>query len=170
MIELVLGGARSGKSRFAEARVVAQGLEKHYVATAQALDDEMQARIRHHQAGRGDAWVLHEEPIALATTIEQHAKNSRVILVDCLTLWITNCLLHRDAGLWLAERERFLHSLTEAQGNIVMVSNEVSWGIVPMDALSRRFVDETGRLHQDIAAIADRVTLVVAGLPQTLKS
>ncbi|MCS6152112.1 bifunctional adenosylcobinamide kinase/adenosylcobinamide-phosphate guanylyltransferase [Shewanella baltica] len=204
MIHLVLGGARSGKSRYGEALVrqyTALGFDACYVATAQALDDEMATRIAKHQAGRTDdgiEWQLFEESLALTALLKRLAKPGRVILVDCLTLWLTNQLLASNAKIddepaptewhatdfipsasstsndealasWQAEKTAFVDSLAELEGVVVLISNEVGSGIVPLGELSRQFVDEAGWLNQAVAALADNVTLVVAGLPLALK-
>ena len=164
---LVLGGARSGKSAFAEALVLRSGLRPLYLATAQALDEEMRRRVEHHRRGRGDAWTLVEEPIELADALRAESRPDRAILVDCLTLWLTNLLLaERDPDL---EADRLLAALTALPGPVVLVSNEVGQGIVPANALARRFVEEAGSLHQRLAAAAQSVVLVTAGLPQHLK-
>lgn len=166
-LTLVLGGARSGKSAFAEALVLASGLSPVYLATAQALDDEMRRRVEHHRRARGDAWTLVEEPLELAGTLRAESRPDRALLVDCLTLWLTNLLLaERDPE---READRLLATLTALPGPVVLVSNEVGQGIVPANALARRFVDEAGRLHQRLAAAAHSVVLVTAGLPQHLK-
>lgn len=204
MIHLVLGGARSGKSRYGEALVrqyTALGFDACYVATAQALDDEMATRIAKHQAGRTDdgiEWQLFEESLALTALLKRLAKPGRVILVDCLTLWLTNQLLASNVKIdddpaptewhatdfipsasstsndealasWQAEKTAFVDSLAELEGVVVLISNEVGSGIVPLGELSRQFVDEAGWLNQAVAALADNVTLVVAGLPLALK-
>ncbi|MDT3294027.1 bifunctional adenosylcobinamide kinase/adenosylcobinamide-phosphate guanylyltransferase [Shewanella sp. SP2S2-6] len=206
MIHLVLGGARSGKSRYGEALVrqyTALGFDACYVATAQALDDEMATRIAKHQAGRSDdgiEWQLFEESLALTALLKQLAKPGRVILVDCLTLWLTNQLLASNVNIddepaptewnatdfatstfavstsddkahasWQAEKTAFVDSLVELEGVVILISNEVGSGIVPLGELSRQFVDEAGWLNQAVATLADNVTLVVAGLPLALK-
>ena len=172
MIHLVLGGARSGKSRHGVALVadyVAKGYECLFVATAQGLDEEMQARIARHQDERrwdGLPWQTLECPLDLSACIDNHAREKRVILVDCLTLWLSNQLLQGD---WQQAKAALLSSLQSAPGSIVLISNEVGWGVVPADPLSRRFVDEAGWLHQAIAELADSVVLVSAGLPLYLK-
>ena len=165
---LILGGARSGKSRFAEELALASDKRLIYIATAQGLDDEMQQRISHHQHQREKRWQTIEEPITLAATLAQYADKNTCILVDCLTLWLTNVLL---AGEIIFQREytALLKTVPELAGDIIFVSNEVGMGIVAADPLSRRFVDEAGRLHQALAKISDRTTLVVAGLPLSLK-
>ncbi len=166
-IALVLGGARSGKSRYAEALVQSVATRTPtYIATAEARDDEMQTRIAHHRAQRGNAWRTIEEPFALAARIEQ-CEPGDVVLVDCLTLWLSNLLLAdhdlEDAITTLCAR------LAATSARIVLVANEVGLGIVPENALARRFRDEAGRLNQRIAAIADHVTFIAAGLPLLLK-
>lgn len=166
MIEFVIGGARSGKSAYAERQASASGLPVVYLATGEAGDDEMAARIAHHRARRPAGWACVEEPVRLAAALEAQAAEDRCVIVDCLTLWLTNLLLGgRDA-----EVDKFIDALPRLPGRILLVSNEVGWGIVPMNELARRFTDEQGRLNQRIAAVADRVTLVAAGLPLILKS
>jgi adenosylcobinamide kinase/adenosylcobinamide-phosphate guanylyltransferase len=170
MIELVLGGARSGKSRHAEQSALAGGANSFfYVATAQALDADMAARIAHHQAGRDSRWQLVEAPLQLAAALERISAAGHAVVVDCLTLWMTNLLLAPDTETFATEKNSLLELLPRLPGQIFLVSNETSMGIVPLDALSRRFVDETGRLHQQLAAMSDRVTLLVAGLPLEIK-
>ena len=165
MIELVIGGARSGKSAHAEARARTSGLKVTYLATGEARDAEMGARITHHRARRPAGWRTVEEPLLLAAALRRAAAPDTCLLVDCLTLWLTNVLLAaRDA-----EIDRLLDALPELPGRIILVSNEVGWGIVPENALARRFRDEQGRLNQQVAALADRVTLVAAGLALPLK-
>ncbi|MCC7516085.1 MAG: bifunctional adenosylcobinamide kinase/adenosylcobinamide-phosphate guanylyltransferase [Pseudomonadales bacterium] len=166
---LILGGARSGKSAYAEKLAIASGKNLIYVATAQALDGEMQLRIQHHQHSRSNRWRTIEEPQKLAEVLLQHATADTYILVDCLTLWLTNLLLAGDHNLQ-QERDELFKILPQLSGNILFVSNEVGMGVVPADPLSRRFVDEAGRLHQQLAAVCDEVTLMVAGLPLSLKS
>ncbi|MGJ8687620.1 MAG: bifunctional adenosylcobinamide kinase/adenosylcobinamide-phosphate guanylyltransferase [Spongiibacteraceae bacterium] len=170
MLELYLGGARSGKSRLAEARAADSGLKKIYIATAQPDDAEMAARIAHHQRDReGAGWTVVEAPEQLAQAISLHASESACILVDCLTLWLSNWLIRGESELWDAVSRELLVALVAAPGRIILVSNEVGSGIVPMGELSRRFVDEAGRLHQEIAEKAQRVVMVTAGLEQVLK-
>ena len=178
MIEFILGGARSGKSRLAEARakVCAESNNEphnktvYYVATATADDDEMAQRIEHHQSRRPDHWHLIEEPFHLADVISSHNTPDRVILIDCLTLWLSNILCHEDSEKLLSEKQKLIEQLKQTQADIIMVSNETGLGVVPMGELSRRYVDEAGWLHQELAQLSDRVTLVIAGLEHTLKS
>lgn len=169
MKQLILGGARSGKSRHAETLAIATAKPRIYLATAQALDDEMQARIVHHQQSRSQAqWITHEEPIALASALHQLSTRDNIIVVDCLTLWLTNTLLAEDR-VFRREMENLLAAVTTLPGDIIFVSNETGLGIVPADPLSRRFVDEAGRLHQAMAAMCDKVIFITAGLPLLMK-
>jgi adenosylcobinamide kinase/adenosylcobinamide-phosphate guanylyltransferase len=162
---LVLGGARSGKSRHAEGLIEAETGPWTYVATAQAWDDEMRERIAEHRARRSGNWRTVDAPLELAGVIAENRGSP--ILVDCLTLWLTNIMLaERDV---VAERAALVDACRFAAGPLVLVSNEVGFGIVPENALARRFRDEAGRLHQELAAIATRVVLVVAGIPMQVK-
>lgn len=167
-VELILGGARSGKSHYAELRAQSLGLPVVYVATARAEDDEMQARIAHHRAHRPVDWTTIETPLDLAQTIQQHSRVDNCVLVDCLTLWLTNQLLENSEH-WHEAREQLLNALNQAAGAILLVSNEVGEGVVPLGELSRQFVDESGWLHQQIASVAHRVVRLQAGLPLALK-
>ncbi len=169
MRTLILGGARSGKSRLAEKLARESGLEVVYIATAQAQDAEMSARIAHHRTRRPADWQTVEEPLALASALRRHNASQRCLLVDCLTLWLTNLLLHPSAELFVRERDALLDVLPGLQGRIILVGNETGMGIVPMGELSRRFSDEAGWLHQELAERCDHVLLTVAGLPLTLK-
>lgn len=167
-LTLVLGGARSGKSRHAERLVLASGLAPIYVATAEALDDEMAARIAEHRRRRGERWRTVEEPLDLVGVLRAECGPGRAILVDCLTLWLTNLMV---AGRPVrAETAALVAALPDLAGAVVMVSNEVGLGVVPTDAMARAFVDHAGRLHQSIAAHAQAVVLMTAGLPLHLKS
>jgi adenosylcobinamide kinase/adenosylcobinamide-phosphate guanylyltransferase len=169
MRSLILGGARSGKSALAERMAEASGAEVVYVATAQARDAEMAARIAHHRARRPSHWLSVEEPLALADVLRAQARPERCVLVDCLTLWLSNLLGHDDATRFARERAALLDALPALPGTVLLVSNEVGSGVVPMGELSRRFVDEAGRLHQALAAVCERVLFVAAGLPLALK-
>lgn len=169
MHELILGGARSGKSRLAEKLAGESGLAVTYIATSQALDGEMSARIQQHRARRPEHWALVEEPLALARVLLELAEPSRCLLVDCLTLWLTNLLMLDDEARLVAEREALLDCLQRLPGRIILVSNETGLGVVPMGELSRRYVDEAGWLHQALAAQCQRVVFTVAGLPMVLK-
>ena len=168
--ELILGGARSGKSKLAEQAAEASGLRRVYIATAQAGDAEMAQRIELHRQRRGDQWQLIEEPIQLAQTLKEAAREDTCILVDCLTLWLSNCLFCGDENEWPHQRAALLEALPELPGQLIFVSNEISMGVIPMGEVTRQFVDEAGLLHQALAEICDRVTLSVAGLPHVLKS
>ncbi len=169
MKELILGGVRSGKSARAEQLAHASGLSVVYLATAAAGDAEMIQRIARHRADRPDHWLTVEEPLALAQALEEHADEQVCLIVDCLTLWLTNLLLHEDKDQLVEQQTALLACVTALPGQIIFVSNEVNMGVVPMDPLSRRFCDEAGYLHQQLATICDRVTLMVAGLPLVAK-
>lgn len=169
---LILGGIRSGKSRLAEARVshpqAGQAARVVYVATGEAGDKEMAERIRQHQARRPRGWGLVEAPLDLATVLRQHAESDTILLIDCMSLWLSN-LLHAGDAVFQRERDAFLDSLSGFPGSIVVVSNEVGLGTIGMEALTRRYCDELGRLNQDLAACCDTVMMSVAGLPLVLK-
>nr|WP_312509812.1 bifunctional adenosylcobinamide kinase/adenosylcobinamide-phosphate guanylyltransferase [Pseudomonas luteola] len=169
MKELILGGARSGKSRLAEKLATDSGLDVIYIATAQAWDSEMRTRIAQHADRRPVEWRLVEEPLYLAAVLRAHASAGRCLLVDCLTLWLTNLLMAEDATMLARERAALLEALSELPGHIILVSNETGMGVVPLGELTRRYVDEAGWLHQALAEQCDRVVLTVAGLPMTLK-
>lgn len=169
MKELIIGGSRSGKSRLAEQHAMESGLPVTCIVTATAGDAEMAARIARHQARRPPEWGLVEEPLQLANVLQQHAAPERCLLVDCLTLWLTNLLCENEGKFFERGRDVFLSALPALPGRIILVSNEVGMGIVPMGELSRRFSDEAGWLNQSVAAICDQVTLTVAGLPYPLK-
>jgi adenosylcobinamide kinase/adenosylcobinamide-phosphate guanylyltransferase len=169
MRELILGGARSGKSRLAEKLAADSGLAVTYIATSQALDGEMSSRIRLHRERRPAEWALIEEPIELARVLRESANAERCLLVDCLTLWLTNLLMLEDDARLVAEREALLDCLSGLPGRIILVSNETGLGVVPMGELTRRYVDEAGWLHQAIAERCQRVVFTVAGLPMLLK-
>jgi adenosylcobinamide kinase/adenosylcobinamide-phosphate guanylyltransferase len=166
---LILGGARSGKSALAERLAGESGQAVVYIATAQAHDAEMAARIAHHRERRPAHWESVEEPLALADTLRAHARADRCVLVDCLTLWLSNLLGDADDKRLGREREALLDVLPGLPGELLFVSNEVGLGVVPMGELTRRFVDEAGRLHQAMAARCERVLFVAAGLPLPLK-
>lgn len=169
MQALILGGARSGKSRYAETLARASALEVVYIATATAQDQEMQARIQQHQADRPVVWKTVEEPLALAQTLVEQAHPKRLLLVDCLTLWLTHLLCQGQDSHLAQETAALFEVLPKLPGQLLLVSNEVGQGIVPLGELSRRYVDEAGRLHQRLAAQVDYVALLVAGLPLTVK-
>ncbi|MFV5439065.1 bifunctional adenosylcobinamide kinase/adenosylcobinamide-phosphate guanylyltransferase [Acinetobacter oleivorans] len=169
MLQLILGGARSGKSRLAEQTAINTQLAVTYVATAQALDPEMQSRIEHHQNQRPAHWSLIEEPLYLANALQKIDRPNQIILVDCLTLWLTNLLLLDDQSVQQLECEQLLKVLPTLESEIILVSNETGLGVVPLGEISRRFVDEAGRLHQALGQIADKVVFCVAGFPMILK-
>lgn len=169
MKTLILGGARSGKSALAEKLARAGGKEVVYIATAQALDGEMADRIAHHRERRPVEWLSVEEPLALAAALRTHAAADRLVLVDCLTLWLSNALGIDDSAYFATEHAALLDTVNALQHDLVMVSNEVGLGITPMGALTRRFVDEAGRLHQSLAVACERVVFVAAGLPLAMK-
>lgn len=164
-IILVTGGARSGKSAIAETRTLSQGSPAVYIATAQALDAEMEERIARHQARRGAEWHTHAEPIDLCGALARTDGTPR--LVDCLTLWLTNLILaERD---WRAEAARLIATLGAQVSPVVLVTNEVGAGIVPENRLARLFRDAAGLLNQQVAHVADEVILAVCGLPLKVK-
>jgi adenosylcobinamide kinase/adenosylcobinamide-phosphate guanylyltransferase len=165
-LTLVIGGARSGKSTFAESLITATARPRRYIATAEAWDDEMRTRIAQHQRDRGGDWLTIEAPLDLAAALAA-ARPAEVVLVDCATLWLTNHLLADHDLPTLTEA--LIAALATCPAPVVIVSNEVGWGIVPDNALARRFRDEQGRLNQRLAAAADLVVTVIAGLPLALK-
>ncbi|MGL4236115.1 bifunctional adenosylcobinamide kinase/adenosylcobinamide-phosphate guanylyltransferase [Tabrizicola sp.] len=165
-LTLVIGGARSGKSAYAERLLTGSNRPRRYIATAEAWDDEMRERISRHRNDRGPRWTTVEAPLDLATALAT-ATPDEAVLVDCATLWLTNHLL-ADHDLD-AETAKLLTALAACPAPVVVVSNETGWGIVPDNALARRFRDAQGRLNQTLAARADRVVTVIAGLPMTLK-
>jgi adenosylcobinamide kinase/adenosylcobinamide-phosphate guanylyltransferase len=169
MRELILGGVRSGKSRLAEQHANDSGLEVVYVATAQVRDAEMQQRIEHHRARRPAHWQVVEAGQNLAEVLQQQVAANRCVLVDCLTLWLTQLLCDTDEAVLRREVDALLAVLPKLPGQLILVSNETNMGIVPMGELSRRYCDEAGRLHQQVGAICERVILTVAGLPLIVK-
>lgn len=173
MIHFILGGARSGKSRYAEQYAKNNGNDVVYIATADAYDDEMKRRIKQHKNQRPAHWVTIEEPLHLGQILEQNDQSNRVFLVDCLTLWLSNVLFKgvetANEARFSKEKDQLMDVLTNLQADIILVSNEVGQGITPANAMSRRFVDEAGSLHQAISALSNQVTFVTAGLPLQLK-
>lgn len=166
---LILGGARSGKSQFAENLAHRISTEKEsqkvYIATATAGDGEMAERIRRHKEQRDSYWQLIEEPIALGAVIKR-ATRDQCLLIDCLTLWLSNCLYNE---CWPEQKASLLEALQITPADIIMVSNEVGSGVIPMGELSRNFVDESGWLHQTLAQQCSHVSQIIAGLENTLK-
>ncbi len=169
MLQLILGGARSGKSRLAEQ--IAQKSKKTviYIATAQANDAEMQLRIQHHQQQRPNEWQLIEESLYLAECLEKNDAAEQIFLVDCLTLWMSNLLMHSNPDLQMDQCRKLLAILPKLKSDIILVSNETGLGVVPMGEITRKFVDESGRLHQQLGQIAEKVVFCVAGFPMILK-
>lgn len=164
---LVLGGQRSGKSRYAEGLVAASGRAPVYLATATPGDGEMATRIAAHVARRGPGWRTVEEPLDLAGALTREARAENAVLVDCLTLWLTNVMgAERSVE---RETQRLVDALSDAVGPVVIVSNEVGSGIIPANALARRYADALGVLNQQVASAADTVVLVAAGIPTVLK-
>ena len=170
---LILGGARSGKSDYAEKLASESGLEVVYIATAQVYDSEFGKRVDHHQQRRPAHWKTVEVPHKLADTLRAEAVPGRCLIVDCLTLWLAQCICPECAppeGVdWQAERSALLETLSALPGKILLVSNEVGMGIVPLGEINRQFQDEAGRLNQAVAALCNRVSLIAAGLPLALK-
>ena len=165
-LTLVLGGAASGKSSYAEGLITQSGLAKIYIATAQVFDDEMAAKVARHRDLRGSGWTTFEEPLDPGAILSQHKADSAV-LVDCATLWLSNVMLaDQDVP---AASAIFVQALADCAAPVVVVSNEVGQGIVPDNALARRFRNAQGALNQALAAQANRVIAVMAGLPLVLK-
>jgi len=169
MQQLILGGARSGKSRLAEGLASGSGLAVVYIATSQPVDGELNQRVAVHRERRPATWGLIEEPVELARVLLDNARSDRCLLVDCLTLWLTNLLMLEDPERLAQERGALLDCLAHLPGEIIFVSNETGLGVVPLGELTRRYVDEAGLLHQALAERCERVVLTVAGLPLTLK-
>ncbi|WP_421723806.1 bifunctional adenosylcobinamide kinase/adenosylcobinamide-phosphate guanylyltransferase [Bauldia sp.] len=164
---LVVGGRRSGKSRYAEEQALLSGLAPVYLATAEAGDAEMAARIAVHRQRRGDDWMTVEAPLEMPTVLSAAATSDRIVLVDCLTLWLANIMeAERDVE---SESEALVSALDAAAGPVILVSNEVGSGIVPVNALARRYADAQGILNQKVAATVDRVVTMIAGIPLQLK-
>ena len=168
LVTLVLGGARSGKSSYAEQLVEGQG-KGLYLATAEPMDDEMRARIAKHQARRGDIWETIEEPRELVAVLNRESRPDRPILVDCLTLWLSYVMFHDISAEGELQKLMELLQSGTLRGPVVFVSNEISLGVIPDNEVSRVFVDAQGELNQLVAKLANRVVLVTAGLPQVLK-
>ncbi len=168
MKQLILGGARSGKSRYAEQQAMSRGKSVIYIATATPGDAEMQSRISLHQQQRPAHWALVEEPLKLVDVLLQHDASEHCLLVDCLTLWLSNHLAADEAGVEARQTE-LVEVLAKLKSDVLLVSNEVGQGIVPMNPLARKFVDESGRLHQRLAQACDGVVFLTAGIAQVLK-
>lgn len=168
-ILLITGGARSGKSRYAEQRARSLGERRLYVATAEAKDEEMARRIIEHKKRRGSDWLTIEEPVAVTPALLAQCGRIDLALVDCVTVWLSNLLLGRDASFAETKVEELLETLPRLDFNLALVSNEVGWGIVPDNRLARQFRDLAGWANQRIAAIADEVVLTVSGIPVVVK-
>jgi len=166
---LVVGGVRSGKSRYAETLARAHGGPVTVIATATADDEEMHARITAHRARRPAEWTVVEEPICLADALRAAASPSGIVVIECLTLWLANLLSSPRAADLEPQRNALLETVASLAGDQVFVSNEVGQGVIPVNALARRFADEAGQLHQRLAVQCDRVVLMAAGLPLILK-
>ncbi len=171
MKQLILGGARSGKSSLAEQLAKASGKTIIYIATTDRRynDAEMDQRIAQHQQSRPSSWPTIEEPLLLAEQLQQQASEDHCLLVDCLNLWLSNCLMQEDNDVWGRQRQQLLDVFETLPGDLILVGNEVGSGIIPLGEINRRFVDETGFLHQALAKQCDRVVLTAAGLPLVLK-
>jgi len=172
-VHLILGGARSGKSAYAEQLAKESKLAVTYIATAQIYDDEFAARVEHHKNRRPKAWQVIEAPFHLADTLLAKDQANQCIIVDCLTLWLAQCICpdceSPETVNWAQERQAALNILPRLKSTVLLVSNEVGMGIVPLGEINRQFQDEQGRLNQAIATVADKVTFVAAGLPLKLK-
>ena len=164
---LILGGARSGKSSYAQTLAEAFDGDLIFIATGEAFDDEMAERIAHHRADRGPRWDTIEAPLALGEAIRSHAAPGKLLLIDCLTLWVSN-LMHAERDI-VAATDELIAAMGDARGPVILVANEVGLGIVPDNALARRFRDEAGRVNQAAAAAANEVSFIAAGLPLRLK-
>ena len=169
MIQLILGGARSGKSRYAEQLATASNRPVIYIATATPSDSEMAARITHHQLQRPQEWRLYEAPLDLVGAIKSESHKQQTILVDCLTLWLNNQLFHYPSQDFSTLFDDLVSAITNIEADVIFVANEVGLGVIPLGEISRTFVDEAGRLNQRLARIADHVFFVAAGLPLQLK-
>jgi len=169
-IVLITGGCRSGKSRYALDYANRHFSRKIYLATCEALDEEMAQRIERHKKTRGPEWQTVEEPIEIADKIRQYQDRVEVILLDCITLWLSNLLMKWDLDSKIMdEAQRMIDVIGQTQTSLIIVSNEVGMGIVPADPLSRRFRDLSGMISQNIAEVADSVVFMVSGIPMFLK-
>jgi adenosylcobinamide kinase/adenosylcobinamide-phosphate guanylyltransferase len=166
-ITLILGGARSGKSRYAESLAVRHKGQSIYVATAEITDEEMRERIRRHRQERGTKWQTIEAPLDLIAVLNEVDRAGSFTLIECLTVWINNLIYYKKDVA--SEVDRLQARLAKAKGHVVFVANEVGLGIVPDNALARRFRDEAGRANQAIAQAADEVVFIAAGVPMVLK-
>ncbi|TAM05024.1 MAG: bifunctional adenosylcobinamide kinase/adenosylcobinamide-phosphate guanylyltransferase [Paraburkholderia sp.] len=173
-LTFIVGGARSGKSAYAERLARESGLPVTYIATARVADDELAERVAHHRTRRPAHWALVEAPLDLTAALDTAASNGQCVLIDCLTLWLANLLCPPGSETplpdWSARVDAFAAACARAHGTVLVVSNEIGMGVVPLGAATRLYVDELGRLNQRIAAIADRATFIAAGLPLSLKT
>lgn len=169
MIQLILGGARSGKSRYAEQLAIATRKPVLYIATATASDEEMADRIAHHQQQRPAEWQLRECSLDLIDALIEESQKDQTILVDCLTLWLNNQLFHFPKQNFINLFDALIKAIESSKAEIIFVANEVGLGIIPLGEISRTFVDEAGRLNQRLAQVADQVFFIAAGLPLPLK-
>lgn len=168
-IILVLGGARSGKSSWA-LRYAEEAYKSYlFLATAEIRDDEMAERVRLHKASRGPEWRLVEEPLDIAQVLQEESSRADVVLIDCMTIWLSNILLQKGREAVGLYQDRLMEALTRKRGSVILVSNEVGTGIVPEHALGREFRDLAGMLNQKLAAMADKVVMTVAGIPLHIK-
>jgi adenosylcobinamide kinase / adenosylcobinamide-phosphate guanylyltransferase len=169
-LTLITGPVRSGKTRLALQWALKYPSPRTYIATAQGLDSEMAERIQRHQEERGSAFQTIEEPLNLGARLEKIKKSCSIVVVDCLTLWVSNLLGAEDGSLGIQHQmDEVLAVLKKSRTPVILIGNEVGWGIVPENALARTFRDLSGRLHQGIAQLADQVILMVAGLPLVIK-
>jgi adenosylcobinamide kinase/adenosylcobinamide-phosphate guanylyltransferase len=170
-VTLILGGCRSGKSGYAlKTANAAPAAQRIFIATSVPFDEEMQARVQRHRAERGPQWLTVEAPLHLPEAIAEHADADRVILADCLTLWVSNLLLELHDPAQVETRiRRLVEVLQSGAGSLLLVTNEVGCGVVPENKLARQFRDLAGSAHQAVAAVAERVVWVAAGIPLTLK-
>jgi adenosylcobinamide kinase/adenosylcobinamide-phosphate guanylyltransferase len=166
---LITGGARSGKSKYAETRAAALGQKHVYIATAEAKDEEMARRIAEHKERRGNDWTVLEQPVELSQTLLEQGGRIDCALIDCLTFWLSNLLLQRGAELARDKVKELVEILPRLDFHVVLVTNEVGWGIVPDNALAREFRDLAGWANQQMASVADEVILTVAGVPLIVK-
>lgn len=169
-VTFITGGARSGKSAFAEKLALEMAGKRAYLATAQALDDEMVARIEHHRQRRGTAWDTYEEPLAVAELLKKLSGRYDVVLLDCLTLWLSNVMARSDEdSIVMARGDELVAAIRDFPGSCIVVSNEVGLGIVPDNALARRFRDLAGFVNQRVAQAADEAYLLTSGIPLKIK-
>lgn len=169
MRDLILGGVKSGKSALGARVAAARGGEVMFIATATAGDEEMRRRIERHRRERPIEWTLVEEPVRLWAALSALDAPGRCLLVDCLTLWLNNLLDADDEEILGREIDALVHGISKLEADVIMIANETGLGVIPANALARRFCDEAGRLNQQLAALCDRVTFVAAGLPMVIK-